>query len=225
MTFNERTHAFLSASFYRRLKAEGFHDFRRAFRMAVQLYAQQRGSRMAQRALRDGHELDFASYRAYGEWEPTEAGAMETFDVFVEGNDLKMHIYGCPWAVQYVDMGLPDGGSDYCDDLDPSITRGFNPALVYDVAQTQYFENDHCIHCQRNARLDREVPKNRAGVRPFEFHCAHLYHTFSRLMCAVYGAAGERLSAGVLEDYAAAYGQESADQLLAYGSVDFSFAD
>lgn len=225
MTFTERTHAFLSASFYKIMKEENFHNYRAAFRMATQLYAQQRGSRMAQRALRDGHELDFAAYRAYGEWTYTEEGTKglnTDAKVSVEGEDLKLVAYNCPWAAQYKAMGLEDGGYDYCDDLDESIARGFNPDLTYDVTQTQYHGVETCIHYQRNARLEKDVPKDPANLRPFEYHCAHVYHTFARLMAAIYGTEGERLNQKVLDAFAAEYGQEYADKLLEYSSVDFN---
>ena len=50
--FDETSHAFLSACFYRLLKEGEYHDAAAVFRFAVRLYAQERGLRMAQRALR-----------------------------------------------------------------------------------------------------------------------------------------------------------------------------
>ena len=228
MTFTERTHAFLSASFYRLLEEGNFQNYRAVFRIATQLYAQQRGSRMAQRALRDGHELDFATYTSYGEWEYTEegtAGLNTKADVSFEGNDLKIHAFNCPWAAQYKSMGLENGGVDYCDDLDISIARGFNPDLVYEVPQTEYLGKGFCIHYLRNFKPGAEMPRDKKNLRPFEYHCAHIYHTFSRLMAAVYGAEGEHLSAQVLEAFASEYGQEHTDKLMEYRETDFNFID
>lgn len=228
ITFTERTHAYLSASFYRHLKAENYHNYRAVFRMATQLYAQQRGSRMAQRALRDGHELDFATYRAYGEWTYTEEGIKglgTDAKVSFEGQDLKIDAYNCPWAAQYKAMGLEDGGCDYCDDLDPSIARGFNPDLKYEVTQTQYHGVDSCIHILHDSKPEKQLQRDPANLRPFEYHCAHVYHTFARLMAAVYGPQGEQLSQQVLADLAAEYGQDHADKLLEYSSVDFNYID
>ena len=64
--------------------------------MATQLYAQQRGSRMAQRALRDGQPLDFATYRAYSEWRASDAsvlGVRTRTEVVVDGADKLSRIY------------------------------------------------------------------------------------------------------------------------------------
>jgi hypothetical protein len=72
MQFTERHHAFISATFYKLLKENNYPNYRRAFISATQKMAEQRGSRMAQRAIRDGvKNLDFAAYRHYGEWEWT----------------------------------------------------------------------------------------------------------------------------------------------------------
>jgi len=225
MTFTERTHAFISASFYRLLKEEDLVNYRAVFRMATQLYAQQRGSRMAQRALRDGQELDFATYLAYGEWEYTGQGTQglnTDSAVFVEGDDLKIHAFNCPWAAEYKELGLEDGGFDYCDDLDISIARGFNPDLTYEVPQTQYHGVEYCVHTIRNVDLQKQVVKDPANLMPFEYHCAHIYHTFSRLMSAVYGEKGEQVSVRVMEEFAATYGQESADKLQGFRNKDFN---
>ena len=76
MNFTERQHAFISAAFYRALKKEeNAHNYRDAFQLATRIYAEQRGFRMAQRAIRDGKPLSFPAYRHYKEWAPTpEAG-------------------------------------------------------------------------------------------------------------------------------------------------------
>lgn len=76
MNYTERHHAFLSAAYYRELRDSALPRWSEAFRMATQLYAQQRGSRMAQRALRDGQPLDFATYRAYSEWRASDASVL-----------------------------------------------------------------------------------------------------------------------------------------------------
>ena len=68
MGFNEKVHAFIAAKFYVYL-TEAFGDRgEKAFIHATQHYAEQRGRRMAQRAIRDGRELDYGTYLEYGEW-------------------------------------------------------------------------------------------------------------------------------------------------------------
>lgn len=224
MIYTERHHAYLSATYYRLLRDSGLSRWAEAFRMATQLYAQQRGSRMAQRALRDGQPLDFATYRAYGEWRASDAsmlGVATRVQAEPDGPDLRSVIYNCAWCAQYVQMGLEEGGAAYCDDLDRSIARGFNPDLRYEVEQTQYRGRACCVHHQRDAHLDRRVNPPEDGVKPFEYHCAHLYHSYLRTLRAIYGPAGEALGERALEAFARQYGRQAADELLKYRDTDF----
>ncbi|WP_458862587.1 L-2-amino-thiazoline-4-carboxylic acid hydrolase [Acidaminobacterium chupaoyuni] len=226
--FTERQHAFISATFYRLMKEADLHDYEAVFNFAKRKYAEERGSRMAQRALRDGKELDFASYREYGEWaftpevteDPNSCSTQQP-----ENDDLKMTIQGCPWSSQYKEMGLAEGGMLYCSGLDISIVRGFNPALRYEVTQMSYGGNEVCIQYQRDAKLSQSRPKRPENIRDFRFHCAHIYFTFEKLITAIYKTEGAVLSAKMLEAFAEAYGRENADALLLYRGHDFTLID
>ncbi|MBQ5760961.1 MAG: hypothetical protein IIV85_04300, partial [Clostridia bacterium] len=68
MGFNEKVHAFIAAKFYVRLTEQFGERGRKAFVHGTQYYAEQRGRRMAQRAIRDGMELTYETYLQYGEW-------------------------------------------------------------------------------------------------------------------------------------------------------------
>ena len=54
MGFNEKVHAFIAAKFYVYLTEAFGERGERAFIHGTQYYAEQRGRRMAQRAIRDG---------------------------------------------------------------------------------------------------------------------------------------------------------------------------
>jgi len=228
--FTERHHAFISATFYRLLKEGNYQNFRAVFRMATRRYAEQRGSRMAQRALRDGRELDYAAYRYYGEWEYTKEYIDSIKDQLLivavqKSEDYSYAVYHCPWADVYREMGLQgDGGCDYCSDLDPSIARGFNPHLTFKVRQTLH-ESDTCIHTQQDAHLEKDGEygsKVTENIKGFDYHCGHVYKTFSETLRMIYEAQGVILSARVLEIFAEKFGQEMADVLAGYLSTDFN---
>ena len=230
-SFTERHHAFISATFYRLLKARQFDNYRAVFRMATRRYAEQRGGRMAQRALRDGHELVFAAYRHYGEWEFTKEyveslNGKPHIAVTEQAQQLSYAVSACPWADVYREMGLQgDGGCDYCQDLDPSIVRGFNPRLTYIVSQTLH-ESEVCLHTQQEAHLERDAdfgPKNSENQRDFDYQCGHVYKTFSDAMRAIYKARGVILSAQVLQVFAETFGQEMADVLACHLVTDFDW--
>ena len=59
MGFNEKTHAFIAAKFYVHLTEHFGERGKAAFTHAVRYYAEQRGRRMAQRAIRDGQPLNY----------------------------------------------------------------------------------------------------------------------------------------------------------------------
>ena len=54
--FNERVHAYIAARYYEQLTEKFGERGKKAFIHATQYYAEQRGRRMAQRAIRDGRE-------------------------------------------------------------------------------------------------------------------------------------------------------------------------
>ena len=105
MGFNERVHAFIAAKYYVRLTEQFGERGKQAFIHATQYYAEQRGRRMAQRAIRDGMELTYETYRQYGEWQSTQemidAGCANyrTFEQIEP--DCIIHVHRCPWHVQF----------------------------------------------------------------------------------------------------------------------------
>ncbi len=229
MVFTERHHAFISATFYRLLKEQGFPSFRAAFRFATRRYAETRGQRMAQRAIRDGHELDFAAYRYYGEWAFTDnyiesLNGIASKEVVEAAENYTYRVLRCPWADVYHEMNLYDGARDYCADLDVSIARGFNPELAFIVSQTLH-DTDCCIQTHVCAKLDKDATfgeKNPANLKNFGYHCAHVFRAYSDCMISIYGAKGYRLSSQVIDTFAEKFGEEMADELLKSGQNDFS---
>ena len=159
MGFNEKVHAFIAASFYTHLTESFGERGRLAFVHATQYYAEQRGRRMAQRAIRDGKPLTYEVYCQYGEWVNTpeiiEQGCANQSERLSLAPDYMVKITKCPWHAQFAEMGLTEAGHEYCQHLDNSICRGFNPYLVYEVPQTLH-KSDCCIHIVRNAGLSEQ---------------------------------------------------------------------
>ena len=69
---NEKQHAFIAAQYYRLIHELDPAGAERVFLFCTRKYAEERGARMAQRALRDGRELTLGTYMSYGEWEYTD---------------------------------------------------------------------------------------------------------------------------------------------------------
>lgn len=230
MGFNEKVHAYIAARYYVRLK-ENFGDRGlAAFRLGTIHYAEQRGRRMAQRAIRDGQPLTFETYCRYGEWVNTEEvkamGEANRAERASVSPDCETHIFVCPWHSQFKAMGLCEAGIAYCSVLDESICRGFNPELTYKTTQTLH-DHDCCIQIVKNAGLKEGVKyeKRPEGLKSFEYHCAHSYWSYRETAEAIFGQEGEETAAAVLRDFKEEYGRDMADALMKYRYVNFNAAD
>ena len=224
MEYTERHHAFISASFYKKLKDYGEKGLA-VFTLATQRYAEQRGSRMAQKAIVLGMPLNFETYFALGEWNYTESFLKsvsgESSRVISYSPDYCLNVFVCPWNEQYKAMGLLDGGALYCKHLDVAISRGFNPYLDFRVTQTLH-ESDKCVFELKDAYIEKTPEKLKEWTLPFEFHCAHVFHTFSEIIKSILKAEGTGISAAVLADFSKEYGKEMADRLVSYEDTNFN---
>ena len=229
MGFTEKTHAFISASFYKHLVEMFGERGKKAFIHGTIYYAEQRGRRMAQRAIKDGRELNFATYMQYGEWvfseelkSKNECGVSEIAEY---EPDFVEKVYSCPWHRQFVDMGLSEAGEIYCKYLDTAICRGFNPEIPYVVSQTLY-KHDCCIQSVKDAGLknDASYPKKMEYVKDFSYHTAHAYFSFKEVAEGIFGEEGSKTALLVLNDFKVAYGEEMTEKLLSYKDTNFNKA-
>lgn len=227
MGFNEKVHAYIAAKYYVYLTETFGERGRQAFIHGTQYYASQRGRRMAQRAIRDGQPLTQATYNYYGEWVNTPEilaeGAQNQSQVTPEGY---LKVTRCPWHDQFREMGLTEAGAEYCRHLDSAISRGFNPYLNYVVDQTLHTA-DCCIHRLASGAITEgaEKGKNPAGLKDFEYHCAHSYWAYHEVTAAIFQSEGEAVNQKVLEDFAADYGKEMADTIWKYRNTNFNICD
>lgn len=231
MGFNEKVHAYIAAKYYSHLLEKFGERGKMAFIHATQYYAEQRGRRMAQRAIRDGQPLTSSNYYRYGEWVNTEDVKKEACQNIMIWKQYKpdglLHITQCPWNTQFKEMGLQEtAGAEYCRHLDNSIVRGFNPYLTYEVDQTLQTA-DYCIHRFREIDFDADsnLAKKSENLRDFEYHCAHSYWAYHEVTAAIFKEAGECVNKQVLDDFAAEYGKEMADIIQGYANVNFNVCD
>ena len=231
MGFNEKVHAYIAAKYHCHLLSAFGDRGRMAFIHGTQYYAEQRGRRMAQRAIRDGQPLTPASYYRYGEWVNTDEiraeGCANVMTYQCYQPEAVLHITQCPWFTQFRDMGLnTTAGAEYCRHLDNSIVRGFNPYLTYEVDQTLQTA-PFCIHRMKDVDFDADtdLKKKPENLRSFEYHCAHSYWAYAEVVTAIFREEGRRLCEAVLADFEADYGSEMANILRSYRDVNFNVCD
>ena len=215
--FNEKVHAFLIGLFYQELKAAEGPAGEECFIKAVQRTAEQRGHRMALRAMRDQRPLDYNTYMAYGEIYATIPGKMEMAG---EYPDAETRVYTCAWHDTFKEMGLEACGLVYCREIDKGIVRGFNPDLLFE--QKSVLHNAPCCRLVfRNAALDNSVPVSKEAKKDWDYHCGHYYKTFGEYIRTVF-LDGENIIKRVDEKVADRYGADCLDTLHRYLETDFN---
>ncbi|MDR2068420.1 MAG: L-2-amino-thiazoline-4-carboxylic acid hydrolase [Spirochaetaceae bacterium] len=213
--YNEETHAYLIGLFFSALKSRSKRGIR-VFTVGTRYYAEQRGRRMALRALRDGHELNFDTYLAYGEWNPSGTVSME-YVTETAGNSFVERISVCPWAGTFAAMGLRDCGQLYCHEIDRGIIRGFNPELRFEVKSTLN-DTDTCIQVFENFVPQKGVMSPPDGKQDWQYHCAHI---LSAMTDVVRAAGFTEVPAAVKESFIQKYG-ENAYRGIAEQEINFN---
>ena len=181
MLLNEKHHAGILTAYYLALKNKLGATGLKVFRKGEQYYGERRGRRMAYRALRDGKELNYATYFAYGELLSTKGATDLMFDAGEKRVDES--VTRCPWAEEFERLGCTECGEFYCKEIDASVVRGFNPYLEYELVGNIYqdgccrfiYQDDSIqsgLFCELSAPADAKLD--------FNFHCKDVYHAFSQ---------------------------------------------
>lgn len=227
MELSEKHHAQIIAAFHTELQAYGRPGLA-VFTRGAQQYGEERGRRMALRALRDKRELDFLGYFAYSEWEATPG--FYDISMRAEAGTVYEKVTKCPWAFVFADMGKKECGVLYCREIDRAIVRGFNPELCLELLSTQHLEG--CCSFQfkhkdiDEALLTRadEIKKESGNknILPMSYHCAHVYSVFSRLISDIYGKEGNAVISRANHAIGECLGTESMKKLYRYETEDFT---
>lgn len=220
---NEMHHAFIVESYYHRIKEKDPCLAEEVFLFCTRKYAEERGSRMAQRALRDGHSLNLSSYMAYGEWDYTSPDIVKN-EILETAPNHHYLVKKCPWNTQFKAMDAMDCAESYCADLDRSLARGFNPDCDMEVRSTMH----SCGQCEfilHEAGAHPRPESSEKNRRPFGFHCGHVHSTFARCVKNIYGKDGEDIAAAVENAFEKEYGAEALRELSDYKKLDFLSID
>ena len=227
--FTEAHHAFLAGSYYVALKKALGNEGVTIFEFATFKYAEQRGTRMALRALQDGHPLDLASYLAYSEWQTTDDTSFDMKTLSTDP-DYELKNFRCPWHSQFNKMGLLECGKIYCKHLDEAIVIGFNPQMKLELTENLYTD-DNCHFYFKDANLTPEKLEKLEYMQKelgtsknlsFAYHCAHIFMTFANISRYRLGNTAEELILGVLDKFRTEFGSEMADTLLWYKGMNFN---
>ena len=150
---------------------------------AVIRYGNERGQRMAKRALKNGDPLDMASYFAYGEWGVT--GGFEKTAPKKDCPYLHYHVTKCPWCTAWEEAHMMEYGQYYCRSVDAAILQGFNPELKMELPVWHSMPGaDHCDFNWLDAENTEERVSRQKEIaarigdsakKDFRYHSAHEY--------------------------------------------------
>ena len=229
-SFTEGHHALLFGSIAKEIvEQEGNEAGEAAVRAAVRRYGEQRGRRMALRALANGDALSTTNFLVYREWRSrTGLGQNETS---IERTHVRMVVPRCPWALTWMEADLSYYGRLYCQEIDQALVRGFNPDRIIDVNKTQTNDGEPCDFLYHQAALlsgntlayiqEKSAALASKTVMPWEYHCGHLYKTFDEVLTEELGDAGQEAVRAALDEFAARFGDEAAQIVLSYQETDF----
>lgn len=220
MSLGPSHHAALFAWIAREVLQRGGEAGEALVRAGVRRYGQERGRRMALRAMAAGHPLDMTHYLAYGEWRAAPGESVRR--LLQEAPHAHMEIVRCPWHACWQALGLAALGRLYCQEIDLALVRGFNPALVLEVKRLLTEGAPCCEFIFRGADLTRPVTLPVVTVMPWDYHLGHLYWTLYRVVAAALGDTGEQAMQAALAAFAAHYGASAADQVEAHQATDFA---
>lgn len=219
--FNEYHHAYLCGYFYDELKKTFGEQGKLAFIKATQFYGEQRGGRMALRAIRDGMDLSYNSYFHYVEWKATPGFAR--IERSVTDGVMLSENFVCPWHTALKEMGLSECGAVYCKHIDASLVRGFNPELKFEAETVLHTSNS----CKLRFHIGKPIEAFEKGDTPIvydmEYHCAHLLWTFTEVIKNIFGEKGITVADNVKERFAEKYSKEMIEALESYRNCNFTY--
>jgi len=191
---------------------------------ATQRYGEQRGRRMALRALAEGRELDMTNYLVFGEWRGSDPSKAQA-EKFAAGEDVRSRVRVCPWNTAWGDEDLLPYGRLYCQEIDHALVRGYNPELELEVRQTLSNDGEPCEFIFHQADLE-EARRGAANlgestVMPWAYHCGHLYASLRQTLIETFGQAGSDAVDEAMDEFAARFGERMASGVRAYQDTDF----
>ena len=204
-----------------------------AMSRATVLYAAERGRRMAKRAAEDGLPLDLPTYRAYTEW-VDDRRQMKVETVQLSPN-YRMNGTYCVWNETWKQYGLEKYGVIYCQYVDQTMVRTFNPENNLVIHAVQSHGGYGCDFEwpglsfrdaeEMKAAAQYKQSKRERAVRDFLYHCGHTVSAMGRSYARDLGKeTADAIIAQALAEYAQLFGDDKAAAVVKESEQDFSKA-
>lgn len=186
----------------------------------VNVYGNERGQRMAKRAIANGDALDdIVNFFAYTEWQPYP-GQME---VEIAKNKLTfVQKYSkCAWCTAWKKYNLLEYGKYYCVSIDNAVLAGFNPTLKLTVHSNLSWGALYCdfdweislTEADEKRLATKKAELGKSCVKDFNYHTAHVLSSFKKTIEAELGEAGGTIVKRALDEYINLFGSRYLDPL------------
>ena len=198
-------------------------------RKAVREYGQQRGKRMALRAQKNGHDLTFANYFAYGEWEVPKNEMV--FKLIEKNPHARLNVFKCPWYVIWEENNLLDYGKYFCREIDSALVRGFNPGLEIKINSTRTNDGVPCDFIFKDAGLSlfkmlgiaykKKIRPGKKAIMDWKYHTGHLYKTLGDVIRQDLGDKADKIMENALNDFSSVFSEKYIAAIKKYQETDF----
>ena len=115
---------------------------RESIENAVKKYGEERGGRIANVVKSLGKELTLKNFFIYGD---LDGGETTKYDVKIVDGNVEIIIRKCVFCDGCKEWDKLDLGIIYCEYIDESILRGYNPALKFEHASLLSKGDKHCV--------------------------------------------------------------------------------
>jgi hypothetical protein len=230
-SFNEIHHALLFAWIAKAI-VERIGDQRgeTIIRKTVRQYGEERGRRMALRALANKHTLSMANYIGYSEYR-ISPGEID-MKIIERSPHARMRVFKCPWHKAWKENGLQSLGCLYCLEIDQALVRGFNPGLQLEVNATLTTGSAQCDFVYHDANLTipnylllgyrRAVSPGLKAVMSWDYHVGHLFTTFEKIAVEDLGQVGQRALEAGLGEFSERYGEQAMGKVVTSRSKNYN---
>ena len=230
-SFYMEEHATLYALLHRQARTRYGEEGTQATAAGTKLYGQERGNRMAKRALKDGEPLTMENYLKYGEW--SDHKALSANEVVSLSPTYTTHAVRCGWCEAWKKHGLLEYGKLYCESVDISLVHGFNPEGDLVIAST-LSHGDPCCHFEwvglgfQDGEALKEFGAQKAQLEPrvlkdFLYHTGHLLSAMTRAYETALGVVkAQAIVEGALAEFQEIFGEEKCQALREEAQLNFS---
>lgn len=226
--FSPVSHAKLFSMIAKEIVEEFGEEGKKSIKEGVKKYGMQRGHRMALRAKSDGFPLTPLNYIAYGEWEDT-TGKLD-FRFPESPCNVAMEGHQCPWFLAWEADEKLEYAPLYCEDIDTSLVRGFNPDILFEVKGVRplgaeicdfWFMEGKMTPEEKTVLQERKQKLGKKAKMPWSYHMGHLYKTMKETIHSHLGEKGEEAFNKAIEEFEKEYGKDALEKIQEYKDTNF----